>query len=347
MALPAISGFQRARPAADIGGMKKYMRLVPSLLAACVVVACGGGGGDSEAAPAMPVAASAATGDLVAAPADAAAVALATLNTERERCGFGSVRRHAALDTAAGWHATYLKQRFLEGRPASHLQDPALSAFVATTPAERVLKAGYAYAATGEYLSFAPLAGTAAPGDALVRAMLATVYHLVGMLDGNRDVGVAVTLADAAPQGFRQAILAWETGTPSGSRPTEPAGLLTYPCAGSSGLQPFMYGESPDPFAGLGFVAGPGVGHPLYLRAPAGTQLRLAVAQLTHVGTGRPVAVQLYHASDDAQRQLGGHQAFVIPREALEQGASYRVQLQGSIDGVPFTRDFSFGTLRF
>ncbi|MCR5867241.1 hypothetical protein [Aquincola sp. J276] len=329
--------------------MKKYMRLVPSALAALVLVACGGGGGsgggEAEAAPALPAAASA-TGD-AAGPTDAAALALATLNTERERCGFGSVRRHAALDTAAGWHAAYLKQGFAEGRPASHQQEPSRAGFVAATPAERVLQAGYDYAATGEYLSFVPLAGTAAPGDALVRAMLATVYHLAGMLDGNRDVGIAVARADSAPPAYRQAILAWETGTPRGSRPTEPAGLVTYPCAGSSGLQPFMYGESPDPFTALGFAAGPGTGHPLYLRAPAGTQLRLAVAQLTHVASGRPVPVQLYHASDDPQRLLGAHQAFAIPREPLEPGASYRAQLQGSVDGVPFTREFTFGTMRF
>ena len=329
----------------------KYSSWVSCLSAAVVLAACGGGG-DSAAATAtggttqgvagsQPVA-----GGSAAQAAEAAALALATVNAERERCGFGTVQRQPALDTAAAWHADYLKQRMNQGMAATHSEDPALGGFQGVSPADRALKAGYSYAALGEYLSFAPLGGSAEPGDALVRAMLATVYHLVGMLDGNRDVGVSVTFADQAPVPYRQAILDWETGTPRGSRPAEPGVLLTYPCSGSTGVQPYMFGEVPDPFAGLGFAAGPGVGQPIYLRAPAGSRITLAAATLTSAG-GHAVPVQLYHATDDPQRQLGPHQAFVIPREPLEEGGRYQAQVQGTVDGVPFSRDFVFSTLRF
>ena len=313
---------------------------------AVVLAACGGGGAESEAATGTGTAGGTAGGTVPVADAtEAAALALATVNQERERCGFGRVQRQAQLDTAAGWHADYLKLRFTEGVAATHTEDPPRSGFKGVTAADRVQAAGYRYAQMGEYLSFAPLSSTVPPGDALVRAMLATVYHLAGMLDGNTDVGVAVALADAAPSPYRQSILAWETGTPPGRQPLEPAALLTYPCSGSAGLQPYMYGESPEPFTGLGFTAGPGTGHPIYLRAPAGQRIRLTAATLTS-GNGRAVPVLLYHASDDPQHLLAGHQAFVIPREALDPGSRYQAQVQGTVDGVPFSRDFVFTTGR-
>lgn len=312
---------------------------VTGVALAVMLSACGGGGGESEAATGA--SARVAAGD----PAEAAELALATVNQERERCGFGRVQRQAQLDMAAGWHADYLKLRFNEGLPATHTEDPARSGFKGATAADRAQAAGYAYARLGEYLSFAPLGGSAPAGEALVRAMMATVYHMAGMLDGNTEVGAAVAFADAAPQAYRQAILAWETGTPPGRQPVEPGVLLTYPCSGSAGLQPAMYGESPEPFSGLGFTAGPGTGHPIYLRAPAGQRIRLTAATLTS-GQGRALPVLLYHASDDPQALLGSHQAFVIPREPLAQGASYQAQVQGTVDGVPFSRDFVFSTGR-
>lgn len=328
---------------------------VTGVALAVVLAACGGGGGESEAATGTgngasgtgsgsvggAVGGAVSTGDA----AEAAALALATVNQERDRCGFGRVQRQAQLDTAAGWHADYLKLRFNEGLPATHTEDPARSGFKGATAADRAQAAGYAYARLGEFLSFAPLGGSAPAGEALVRAMMATVYHMAGMLDGNTEVGAAVAFADAAPQAYRQAILAWETGTPLGRQPVEPGVLLTYPCSGSAGLQPYMYGESPEPFSGLGFTAGPGTGHPIYLRAPAGQRIRLSAATLTS-GQGRAVPVLLYHASDDAQALLGTHQAFVIPREPLAPGASYQAQVQGTVDGVPFSRDFVFSTGR-
>lgn len=62
---------------------------------------------------------------------------------------------------------------------------------------------------------------------------------------------------------------------------------------------------------------------------------------------GNAIPVALYHAEQDPLRRLTAWQAFVVPRVELKEGARYTVQVEGSSDGVAFTRRFSFSTLTF
>lgn len=267
-----------------------------------------------------------------------------TLNNERSRCGFGKVAQNAQLDLAAGWHTAYLKARWNEGITNSgHLEDPGRSGYQATTAAARATLAGYT-GPVGEYLSYHYYGAPKDYGNALVRTMLASVYNQIGMMDGNRDVGASVDFAEQSNPPI--AILTWLNGTQPGVPLQDATDVITYPCDGSSGVQPYMYRENPDPFAGLGFADSTYVGQPIYVRAPAGKTLRLTAATMTDAA-GNAVPVALYHLEQDPQRRLTAWQAFVVPRVKLAETTSYTVQVQGTTDGVAFSRQFSFSTLKF
>lgn len=273
----------------------------------------------------------------------AAAVAFDLMNSERSRCGFGKVAQNAQLDTAAAWHAEYQRLRFMAGENGGHYEDANKSGFQAVTPNERGIKAGYA-GGSGEFLSYRGIGTAANIGDALVRALLSSVYHLAGSFDGYRDAGVAVSFAENGLNPV--ASLNWTVGQPTGSAKQEPTDLVTYPCEGTTGVQPYMMGEAPDPFAGLGFAADENVGQPIYVRAPAGKVIQLLSATITS-STGESIPVFLYHASQDPEKVLTANQAFVIPRQGLAQEKTYTVQVQGTADGIGFARTFSFTTMKW
>lgn len=272
------------------------------------------------------------------------ASAFKTLNDERARCGFGKVAQNAQLDSAAARHTAYLQTRWNEGiQNSGHLEDPGLSGYTAITPAARAAASGFS-GSVGEYLSYHYHGAPKDYGDALVRTMLASVYNQIGMLDGQREVGASAGLALQSSPPI--ALLTWLNGTQPGVPLQDVADVVSYPCDGTSGVQPYMYRENPDPFAMLGLAIGNYVGHPLYFRAPSGKRLRLAGATMTDAA-GNTIPVALYHAEQDPLRRLTAWQAFVVPRVELKEGARYTVQVEGTSDGVAFTRRFSFSTLTF
>lgn len=359
-----------ATPRKARDSMKKTLfKHVLSVAALATLAACGGGGGGSDApstpnpasptnpsvpstpgTPTTPVTPPSTTiVDAVPAATYAAGTAEAAvfkvLNAERSTCGFGKVAQSAQLDVAAQGQASYQKLRADEGViVAGHDQDPAKSGFVAVTIPERVAKTGYNAAASTEDISQYFIGSTADYGNSLTRVLLGSVYHARSVLDGWRDMGASVTYASGAPAGYQLATLAWVGGTQSGQAQQQAADVVTYPCQGTSGVHPYMFPESPEPFAGLGFTSGDTVGHPIFVRAPQGKVLTIATATVTSSG-GKVVPVLVYTAAIDPNKLVQNNEAFVVPREPLALGGSYTVQVQGDISGVAFTRTFTFSTI--
>lgn len=273
----------------------------------------------------------------------AEASAYKVLNQERLRCGVGLLAQNSSLDTAAAGQTNYQVLRQLEGTFGSHNQAPGLFGYVAATPADRVAIAGYKGTYIGEDIAYAkPDQANDVTGENLVRGLLATVYHQSSVLDGFRDVGVSVGFPDKAPAATRFPVLTLNLGYLTATGAQEPTDVVTYPCEGSTGVQPAMIGESPDPFTGLGFSAGPTVGHPILVRAPTGKVIKLTSASIT--AGAKTVPSVLYHVSDDKNNLLKPHQAFVIPREGLAVSTTYQVNVAGTVDGTAFSRSFSFTT---
>jgi uncharacterized protein YkwD len=331
------------------------VRITQLILAAAfglALAACGGGGGSAAGtASSTPAASSGPTSTALQtsvpaatyAAASAEAAAYRVLNQERERCGVGLLAQSAELDTSAAGHTNYLVLRMLDGQIGTHDETPGLTGFVAVKVWDRTQLAGYKGAYIGEDIAYtAPDLANDVTGERLIRGLLATVYHQASLLDGFRDVGLSVGFPDKAPTATRVRVITVDLGHQTSAGKQEPSGLVTYPCEGTTGIQPAMPGEIPDPFTSLGFSAGPNVGHPLEVRGTTGTTVKLTSASL--VSGAKTVPVTLYHVSDDKNGLLDPNQAFVIPREPLAVSTTYQATVTGTMDGVAFSRSFSFST---
>lgn len=333
----------------------KLAALLACTFAVLSLAACGGGGSSTGGqttppatllpAPGSPPAPSIQTSvpPPTYAPASIELAAFRVLNQERQRCGVGLLAQNAALDVAAVGQALYQVMRQLEGRFGGHDQVPGMAGYVAATAADRARLAGYPGTAVGEDLGyFRPDLPNDVTGEGLVRGLLATVYHQSSLMDGFRDVGLSVGVPDKAPPATRFPVIAMNLGYLDAVGKQDPNAVITYPCEGTSGIQPAMAGENPDPFAGLGFTANSGVGHPIMVRGATGSIVKLISANLA--AGSRTVPVVLYHATDDKNGLLRPYQAFVIPRETLQAGATYQVNLAGTVNGEAFSRSFTFTT---
>ena len=91
-------------------------------------------------------------------------------------------------------------------------------------------------------------------------------------------------------------------------------------------------------------MAGEGSGGaPVVVTAPNGETLVITSASVTPVGGG-VVPVVVLTADTDPQKFLRKSDAFVIPPSTLAPNTSYRVQISGTVAGVPFNKDFTFKT---
>jgi len=337
--------------------ISKIPGIALALTLAAALGACGGGGSDSSdgassgstttggtGSTGSTSTTSSGTGLVTTAPAttyasgSAEATAFALVNSSRLACGFGALTQNASLDTAASNHATYLVDRLEEGVVAGHTEDSTLSGYTAATAAQRATLAGYYWSVISEDLAY--YSPNANYRTGLVRSLFATVYHLASMVDGSRDAGISIKVA---PSGTQYAVMEWLSGTASTAQQQQTTSLVTYPCDGSTGVQPYMGTESPEPFTNLGFTSGSSVGQPLYFKAPKGSTIVLTAASLT-AASGTAITTTLYHYTDDPQGELAANQAFVIPRSALSLGTTYTASVTGTVDGTAFTRTFSFST---
>jgi hypothetical protein len=337
------------------------VRFAITIALAAALSACGGGGSDSSdsSTPTTTTTGSTTTTTtttstdsslVTTAPASTYpsgsdnAIAFNLINSERLSCGFGAVTQNAALDTAAANHATYLVDRLEEDVYGSHTEDPSLSGYTGATFGDRDESAGYDWQSGGtvsEDFDFYWPGTTTGYASGLVRNMFATVYHLASMVNGNRDAGVGVQISSS---GYQTSVMDWESGTLLPAVQQQTTGLMTYPCNGSTGIQPHMGGtESPEPFTSLGFSSGTTVGQPLYFKAPEGSTIVLTSATLM-AADGSVVNTTLYQYTDDSNSELSSNQGFVIPRASLAFGTSYTAVVAGTIDGTAFTNIFSFTT---
>jgi len=343
--------------------MTNRLFLIAALATAAALAACGGGGSSSSdtgtgsgGSNSGNGGGSSSGGDVqTSVPAStytagsAEAAAFAALNTERDRCGFGLVAQSAKLDTAAGNHAAYLTTLMnANTAPTGHTEDAAGAGFTGATPDVRIAGTGYSYTSWGEDVTYYNL-GTASVttdaqyGNALLRNVMATVYHQASLLSGFRDIGLGVSYASSSTS-YPEAVLVADLGTTTTMQ--NPTGVLTYPCNGSTNVQPYMLGESPNPFAGLGFEPDSSTGQPIYVRAASGSTITLTSATVT-AANGTSIPVTLYETAQDPNGMLGTNEAFVIPRAGLAQGSTYTVTVNGTVDGSAFSRSFSFSTLTF
>lgn len=292
------------------------------------------------------------------------------LNDDRARCGFGKLAQNAKLDVAAQGHADYLALN----NANTHYQTAGNPGFTGIAPGDRISAAGYVWSYTGEAI------GTTYYGSAFdgkppsggipqysvtplsvtntLRLLYSTVYHLSSLMAGNRDVGVGVSTVDTSNPDGTTTIkrLVINTGVDTGSvrQAIAADGLISFPCDGTTGTNPYFGTELPDPFpTGPDRTMNP-YGQPVYLTSGPGTTLTVTSARITLQG-GVDVPVALLTKANDPNHILNNNQVFIVPTQALAENSSYQVTASGTSSGKStaqnlngeFTISFTFSTSTF
>jgi uncharacterized protein YkwD len=324
------------------------------VVACCALLAvagCGGGDDDGDDAAAS---ADARVPALVASSYAAGSEELAAfnlLNFERDRCGFGVLAQNAQLDAAARGHADYQSLNDL----FTHVQDPVAypSGFTGEVPSDRVAAAGYP--GTGvvadEIVRFVGATRKDGLGTRGLRDLLSAPYHLRGLMGGYRDVGVSVRssadVGSSARLVYLQINAAYKAG--AGPQPLAAGEVSTYPCEGTTGVNRQLRNESPNPVPGRNLAVNP-LGAVVYVAVRAGNTLRIRSAAMTDVQTGRAVTLRPPVTAENDP--IGGcqegcfepHQGYLAADAPLLANAPYQVVLNGSSNGVAFSRVFTFVT---
>ena len=330
--------------------MKSIAKFSVLLIAAAVLSACGGGGGAGAPAPATATGAAApAPITLPSAPVAAGYAAgsqqgeaFALLNSERVKCGFGSLAKSAALDAAAGGHANFLAEN---GTSYGHYEVAGLPGFTGVSEQHRAGAQGYLdpVAAVLAVSNGTLAASQARTIPVQVRDILAAPYHLLGAIDDYSEVGVGY--ASKVTNGNQEKkALNFTLGKP-GTKPLDAAQVYTYPCEGSTSVNWQLANETPSPIP-LNLAQDYKLyGSPIAVKLRTGRVLSLTSVTLTPAAGGTAVAAQIVDLSNTPRPDLmRADSAYLLPTSPLTPGISYTVQLAGTSDGVAFTKSFTFTT---
>jgi hypothetical protein len=361
--------------------MKTNLSQVVAAAALSVLLAACGGGGGGGSTTSIPGGATTTTGGSTSSGSTTTAADLIATGTAsyaagtvergaydelmrvRTTCGFGALNQNTKIDAAEAAHAYYLAKNSADSVNSfyiGHFEDPSLSYFTGNAPVDRLTHQGYSWGGTNEILNSsnsthssslaAPWTPSAALGAEQMRGLIHTVYHAQGAFFEGREVGMGFdSQIWNAGVGFnRQAIrfgalVAWATGTTSQKLGT--GNVASYPCAGITNVRPNFAPatESPNPIPAI-TDATTMVGTPLYFKVDSGQVLAVSVFTLTRLSTGTPVVSTAMSASNDPHSKVKASEVFYLPSAALAPNEMYRVQASGTVDGVSWTKDFTFTT---
>ena len=328
----------------------KILRLLSAVVLAALA-SCGGGGGGGELTPpaAPQVAVAPALSGFYAAGSEELA-AFNLLNLEREHCGFGSLAQNAQLDAAARAHADY--QIF--NNLISHVEvagNP--NGFTGVLPSDRIAAAGYtdAGAVTDEIAGFIGTNQKTGLGEQALRNLLNAPYHLQGLMSGFRDVGLSVRSGLDTGTGSATVVLQINAAYKRSVGPQllAAADVNTYPCEGTTGVNSKLTNEEPNPVPGRNLSTTP-LGSSVYVSVRVGNVLNITSASMIQIGTGQSVTLRppITAANDPYGPCATGcfktHQAYVVADAPLQAMTSYQVSINGTNNGIPFTRSFRFTT---
>ncbi|KGC96462.1 CAP domain-containing protein [Burkholderia pseudomallei] len=330
--------------------MKKLTTISLSALAAAsllALAACGGGGGDSGGTntgsngnnpnpsnPGTPSTTVPGTLDSAQYPADSVQLAVFNqVNKYRSQCGFPTFQQNTILDQAAAAHASYGLQNNVIGDN----ETTGNPGFTGVTYADRAAHFGFPSSAfsTGVSSGFYTNATLSNDqyGKDLVDGFVSGVYHvaLVTWPETVAGVGVATTTYNGFPQ-LSATIAFGVDGKSAGSTP------LTFPCDGVTGIPYAASGERPTPPGTSGQW-----GTPIAVTGNTSDKVTLQSAVLLDQ-SGTQIALKMLDATTDPNKLLPAFEAVAYPVSALKPNSTYSATLNGTINGVPFTRTFSFTT---
>jgi hypothetical protein len=343
--------------------MTNSVHLSVALAVSLVLVACGGGGTGTPIAvlptTTMPIPEASYAAD------SAEMGGWTVLQQARVLCGFGELTQDTRLDAAALAHARYLVDKSVTGstselshyeRDSDNLPDVSNPLFTGENPWNRTSRQGYGdqvaeilEATVWKYvISNPPVFPTMEErGANSMLSLLNTVYHLTGAMYDGADVGFGADIQTAVTGSARRE--EYRFGSLNGYQNTArriklgSGKLATYPCQGSSNIPSTFVpaNETPNPFPSMTSTSQT-VGPPIYLKVDAGQVLTVTASSLSKNGV--TLSTLVLDQAHDPHQEIGAHEAFVVPASALSPYSIYRVNLEGTLNGTPFTRSFTMST---
>lgn len=248
--------------------------------------------------------------------------AIDAANTPRAALNLPPLREDPALDEAAQAHAYYYlfnaSQTQVSGTGIIS-EDPSLPAFTGSRSIDRDRHFGYTGARGVELASH-----LLTPGGA-VGGFVDSVFHRLPLLDrevdaagfGGARVGpIAISVLDV------------------GAGPAATGDAIVYPADGQTDVPAaFVDNEVPDPLPQGSLTP---AGYPITVAVGGAQQLKVSSGRLLDAD-GREVAT--YVLTPD---QLGPSQWAMVPKQPLEAGDKYTVELTGTVDGHDLSKRWSF-----
>ena len=334
-----------------------FSRSMPAVLA-MLLVACGGGGGGGSTTTAptpadlvVPSTITAATVTPNYPDGSEELAAYNTLSTARTTCGFGGLNQNTLLDQAALNHNFYMAVN----SSFTHSEVSGSRGFTGANSNDRATFVGYPLVrptfSENLYL-FSGTSNKLGYGAKGVTGLLGAPYHLRGLVGAHREVGLSVRSsgivgsgADYAEPGLAPAVwLSISAGSTQALTPQRQSSsdVLTYPCNGVTGTAYQLTGESPNPVTPRDLATNP-IGQPILVQLLEGRLLVVSSASVTGPGGSVALLPTMTYANDPNFR-VEPHQAIIMPNLPLAPNTSYSVVINGTNNGVAFTRSFSFTT---
>jgi hypothetical protein len=340
------------------GAFMSYFQLTTALGMALVLTACGGGGGSSPAGggsngatsgvsvtpsvPAFQASTIVNTVFIHSSTEPEVQSAFTRLNAERSQCGFGTLRQSTTLDMAAQNHADWQNLN----NYSSHSEVPGTLGYTGANPLERTTYAGYAGVDVLEGLTrYVGRTSKAGLGEGELRDLFLAPYHMLALLRGSRNVGVAIRNSVDVNASVSGVVTELEFGylPADGKQLPSTTDVLTYPCEGVTGTRYRLIGESPQVEANRNYITNPS-GQPIFIMVREGNLLVVASFSLTDVGSGTPVMVKPLTFGNDRNASIRSNEVILIPDTPLGSLKQYAVTISGTNAGVTFSRSFTFTT---
>lgn len=313
--------------------------LFVALSLAMTLAACGGGGGGSTSTTSTTSTSPVPNGGTLASPqyasGSAQLAAFNQLNAMRQQCGFPALSENTLLDQAAANHMTYMQDNVYVG----HNETQGSPGYTGATPQARATAAGYSGEAAEENAGHATDVG----GALSIIGLASVPYHEAGLfIPSLTDFGAAYSTVVMGPTAtyYVPEIMSGFQGT-AGTYSGMP---MTFPCQGTAGVdfESAANGENPTPTINGAVVSFP-IGTPIALEGNMSDTIVLSSGQLTAPG-GSVINLDLLDSATDSNHEMQPYESAAFPASPLQPNTTYSATITGTINGTPFSRNFSFTT---
>ncbi|WP_250537140.1 CAP domain-containing protein [Caballeronia sp. AZ10_KS36] len=321
---------------------KNFKLSMAAIAASLLVAACGGGGGGSSgASPAAPASGASTPATTTPAnlttpqyPADSFHLAAFNLlNQQRQQCGFPALQENTVLDQATAAHAQYLATNnvFTDTEVAGN------PGFTGVNYSDRAAHFGYtagngSVGVSGGFYTNATWTETQY-GQQAVYGLISGVYHIMIAASPTNTVGIGKVATTY--NGFPEEYYALHLTNYQQVTSNAP---LTFPCQGTAGVAYSSFGETPTPPATSG-----NWGTPVAVAGNPADTIVMQTGTMTD-SSSHVITLQVLDSATDPNKVLPKWMGVAYPTTPLSPNATYSVSLTGTINGIAFSRNFTFTT---